>query len=72
MKTAACLALLAALAAAACVPAAATPLDDYVWREDSTYAWQDTGLRVDAKKEGWHGYVLKVWGTCGYVANMPH
>jgi len=60
MKTAACLALLAALAAAACVPAAATPLDDYVWREDSTYAWQDTGLRVDAKKEGWHGYVLNM------------
>ena len=60
MKSSAGLALLVSLAAAACVPAAATPLDDYVWRQDDTYAWKDTGLRVNAKKEGWHGYVLNM------------
>jgi PhoPQ-activated pathogenicity-related protein len=38
--------------------ALATPLDDYVNKPDSNYAWVDTGKRTGGK--GWTGYILNM------------
>ena len=52
---AACVVLL--LAGVAC----ATPLDDYIYNStDNSYNWTDTGLRVNASKQGWTGYILNM------------
>lgn len=48
-----------ALLVGAAVLVSATPLDDYVNKPDSNYAWQDTGVVVTTPL-GWTGYVLNM------------
>jgi len=43
---------------------AATPLDDYVWKDDGAYGWTDLGeahtMRAELGKRSWTGYTLNM------------
>ena len=44
--------------------AVSTPLDDYVWAEDSHYSWVDTGEIIEGSSvdgsHHWKGYILNM------------